>query len=747
MKCFNDFETRSELDIKAGVYRYSQHPSTVPLMYAFSIGNKIHQWILDIEAFDAGATPDCPLTLVVAIANSDVEFHAFNAAFERLIYHYVCHKRWGWPDIPLERWYCTMAKGCAANQPKALDNLCDRIDTNEGKDGYGKELIKKLSVPQKAVKTKTRVTDKTYVDDKGKTRRVRGTRTDSIAYLNEKGVKLFAGKDFKAQYYWNNDLELLAAFAKYNRQDVIAEEVADRKLPPHSDAERQVWLLDQEINDRGIPIDRALCHGAMAVYSEEVERCNIELAKVCHDSEQLKLLKLPGAPKETKVEKVTQDKRILLWINQRCNFGQSIAAEIVDNWLKGYEENKGKAGTFWAGDVEQLERVKEVLEICKTAGGTAVTKYKAALQYVQDDDRVRGQLLYHGAATGRWTGKGIQPHNFARKAIPEELFFEYITRGDYNETARLAQLFSYTPVSLLKSCVRGLIRAPDGRKLVVSDFAGIESRVLQWLARADKALELWRKPASDEHCNDVYLHTASQVYSISLRDVASWNGEKWEERPEHKGKRQMGKICVLALGYQQGPSGFIDSCYKIGGGLVIDMIMAEEVVSKWRQANPLIADYKRGLWNRVEHACKSVLKNKEIVANINGYLRIYWDKRKYLCIQLPSGRLLRYFKARLFEGSIIYLDGSKQLVETYGGKLVENIVQGIARCLLVNSAFIARDLGLWLIFHVHDELVAEVDKEDTKAKGLLHSAMENVPTWAAGLPLAAETYESERYTK
>ncbi len=250
---FCDFETRSRLSVfDVGAWKYAAHPSTYPLMFVFGsrqLGHK--QWL----EYKHGH--EMPANLRAYVEDPTVLFHAHNAGFEIAIYSEICVKRWGWIPIPLERWRDTAAKGCHANQPRALDNLCDRLGTDERKDKYGKFLLNTLSVPQKTVKVVKYSNDtKDGLHKKGETRK------DSITYLKEHGVELFeipigkAGKT--ASFFWNNDPDLLDALAKYNVQDVIAEEDADGKLPDLPEYEQKVWEMDARINRRGMPIDREL---------------------------------------------------------------------------------------------------------------------------------------------------------------------------------------------------------------------------------------------------------------------------------------------------------------------------------------------------------------------------------------------------------------------------------------------------------------------------------------------------------
>jgi DNA polymerase len=222
-------------------------------------------------------------------------------------------------------------------------------------------------------------------------------------------------------------------------------------------------------------------------------------------------------------------------------------------------------------------------------------------------------------------------------------------------------------------------------------------------------------------------------------------------KKEFKEHRQIGKAAVLGLGYQMGAGRFSEELAK--QGIEAD---AEDIVTKWRKANPKIADWEFGLWRRIERAAKYVVSGRTPghSGTIDGKLRVTWEDWEVpsLTIELPSGRKLYYPEAELvdsdFGPKLRYKDGGKMTVDTYGGKLVENIVQAISRDLLVNSLFLAEERGLYIIGHVHDEIIVETKDEEAEAAfAALHDCMTTVPTWAAGLPLEAETYTSQRYTK
>jgi DNA polymerase len=298
---------------------------------------------------------------------------------------------------------------------------------------------------------------------------------------------------------------------------------------------------------------------------------------------------------------------------------------------------------------------------------------------------------------------------------------------------------------MLKGCARGIIKAPEGRTLVISDFAGIEARVLHWLCDNERVLDLFRNK------QDAYIEAACKIYDVSHEEIATFEGGKWVIKKAHKDKRQVGKVAELGLGYGMGGDKFQGTA-KSMAGIDLDADFAQEVVTKWRDMNPEVTR----LWSQLNRAALHVAKTKRTVRL--GKLILGWDTKKFLWIQLPSGRKLYYYNARITKNEdwgtpeLTYLDGEKSKgtfrTKTYGGKLCENAVQAISRDLLVYCMQIIDDAGMDIILHVHDESVTEVDESTAEeSKAFIHKAMTTLPPWAAGLPFDAETHISKRYRK
>ena len=709
---------------------------------------------IDLWRYDLGerpAAPECPDDWRDMARDDDVIFHAHNAAFEQAIYRAICVKRWGWPEIPIRRWRCTMAKSSAANQPKALDNLVKRLGlpADAQKDKRGKELIKMLSVPTKGQKSARRArkdadgnTVKKQVETKtGKivNRIVYDRNPKSIEYARLMGWEVFEVPGKPGQYFFREDDNLMKEFGEYCQQDVVAEMAADAALPVWREEEQELWILDQEINQRGFPVDRELCEGALKIYDRELDQANARISIVTDGavdkcSEPKKILSWLNAQDSVKTKTPITNEHGLVVGERVEDFGDSLNKEVVAEWLA--KDNLD-------------ETVREVLDLRVLAGGTAVSKYEAATRFADANNIACDQVLYHSAATGRWGGRGIQPHNMKRATILDDTYIEAITAGDYDLLEAFGQFDGYTPMGAIAQCVRGIIKAPEDHTFIISDFAGIEARVLHWLCGGHEMLELFRQG------QDTYIHAALDIYGCQPEEIANWNGKKWKIKKEFSHYRDIGKAAQLGLGYGMGWKTFKENARKAGQRLGDDF--AEKVVNTWRQSNHKVTEFWWGNRERgtigIETACKIAVKSKKLVKF--GRLLV-WCRGGYLGIRLPSGRNLFYFNPSIDrDGRLLYHDGGKTgpafqggKIDTYSGKLTENIVQAIARDLLVYSMFLIRKAGLDIVIHVHDEVVILCRKVDAaKAYAIVHEAMSSYPAWAAGLPLEAETQESERFTK
>ena len=495
------------------------------------------------------------------------------------------------------------------------------------------------------------------------------------------------------------DIPSLVRLAQYCLTDVDAEHEVEKALPPLPASEERIWQLDQRINDKGIGFDR---EGALQL-------------KFAIEGAETRLL--------AEVKELTKG---------AIKSARQVAALIT--WLK--DEHDVELDDLKKGTVkEALSRLpegkaKRMLEIRQEMSLSSTAKINTALGLISPDSRIRGTLLYHGASTGRWGGKGFQPHNLPRDSYktPEEV--EDAIAGFHTEST----------IKAASKCLRGLIVPQNGKFLHASDYNAIEARVLAWLADEREALEVFRRGL------DPYRVTASNIFGVSYEKVT-------------KDQRQIGKVAILALGYQGWVGAFQTMAPNYG--VHVSDEQAEEIIIPWRAANPAI----RALWAGMEDAAfQAVRTGKPYRCGKT----LFGTRGDFLFMKIPSGRMLAYpypiieprtreFPAKepggkpqkitkdvvTFMGEDTYTHKWTRLA-TYGGKLVENLVQATARDLLCDAMLRMDALGYAIVLSVHDEIVWEDDQDRVKE---VEDLMTVAPAWAAGCPLGAAGWRSKRYRK
>jgi DNA polymerase len=488
-----------------------------------------------------------------------------------------------------------------------------------------------------------------------------------------------------------------AAFIEYARLDVDAMRDVSRRLPRwnSSGSERRVWLLDQHVNDRGIAVDVGLAEAALRAFQRSARS----------------LAERAGLLTNGAVPSLTQAARFTAYL-------KSIGYETPDL-------TKGTVAAALKGDLPQ--HVRELLEIRQQASATSPAKYKVLINGVSSDSRLRGLLQYCGASrTGRWGGRLFQPQNLPRPTLKQDM----INAGIDAMKADCEDLLFDNVSELCSSAVRGALVASPGKKLVVADLSNIEGRVLAWLAD-----EKWKISAFADFDkgigHDLYKLAYARSFNVPPERVS-------------KDERQIGKVMELALGYQGGLGAFNTMASVYGVNLPDERV--QELVVAWRKAQPAIKSF----WYALEGACDGALMDEGKIHKV-GLLSVIF-KDTWLRIKLPSGRWLCYPNAAIENGRIVY-DGTNQFtkkwerIETYGGKICENIVQATARDVLASGLLRAETAGYAVCLHVHDEIIAEVpDTDEYSAEGL-SKIMSHNPGWSLGLPLAAAGFECYRYRK
>ena len=490
-----------------------------------------------------------------------------------------------------------------------------------------------------------------------------------------------------------HDINKWETFKKYCMRDVDVErQIADKlKMYPIRDEEHRLYVLDQIINDRGVLVDSELAEQAVKLNS-------IQTAVAVEQAYMITGLENPNS--------VTQLKQ---WLKENGVEIESLSKKAVKSLA---DETDGD--------------VSEMLKLRLLMAKTSVKKYEAVIRSVCSDNRVHGMMRFCGAnRTGRWSGNILQPQNLPQNHLPDlTLARDIVKDGDFE---MLDMMFGNVP-NVLSELIRTILIPKPNHRFIVADFSAIEARVLAWIAG-----EQWRIDTF-KNGGDIYCASASKMFKVPV-EKHGVNGEL----------RQKGKISELACGY----GGSVGALKNMGA---VEMGVQENelqgLINDWRNANPHIVRF----WYEVGNAAMKAIKEKTTVPL--GKL-VFAYERGILFIRLPSGRRLSYIKPRIgtnrFGGdSITYMgiNSAKKWdrLETFGGKLTENIVQGTARDLLANALINAANAGYDTVFHVHDEIICEVPNGYGSVDELCR-LMCIKTDWADGLPLNADGFECEYYKK
>ena len=638
-----DIETYSSAPLpRCGVYRYCDAPDFEILLFSYAFDDE------PVQTIDLARGETLPKEVISALEDPDIIKVAYNAQFER-----VCLSRYLGHWLDPHQWRCTMVMAAYLTLPGRLADAAVALGTTEKKMEEGKDLIRYFSVPCKPSKT-----------NGGRTRNL---PTDAP--------------------------EKWAVYRQYNAQDVETERAIRKALEKYSlpEQEWELYALDQQINDRGVRVDKKLVKNAIAV--------DAVFAQAAYQrAKELTGLENPGSVNPLKAWLADQDMPM-----------ESLAKKIV-------QEKAAQTD----GIVAELLNLR--LELSKTS----VKKYEAMARCVCRDGRVHGLLQFYGAnRTGRWAGRLVQAQNLPQNHLPDlELAREIVKSGDEE---LLDALFASVP-GTLSELIRTAFIPKDGCRFLVADFSAIEARVLAWLANEEWVLEEFRGKGK------IYEATASRMFHIPQESIVKGN-------PNYE-YRQKGKQATLSCGYGGG----------VGALKAMGAKMPEEemqpLVDAWRAANPNIVAF----WSALDRAARTVIR-KKTSARV-GKVTLYWQDDK-MFMRLPSGRNLCYqsphFTGNRFGSDAIgyyapNAAGKMVVQETFGGKLAENATQAIARDILAHALLTLEKNGYPVIFHVHDEAVIEMPI----GQGAPEEAcrlMAIAPDWAKDLPLRADGYECAYYQK
>lgn len=541
------------------------------------------------------------------------------------------------------------------------------------------------------------------------------------------------------------------AYKEYAKQDVIAMRECAKRMPkwnyPNLESEWIYWLMDQRCNDRGMPIDTELVSAAIATVEEE----KIRLAKEISSQTQ-------GA-----IDSATR--RDALREHILKVYGITLPDMQKDTLERRLD------------DPELPDEVKAVLQNRLLASSTSTSKYQRVYDAVNADDRLRGCIQYCAAArTGRDGGRVFQPQNLPR---PDPILAKQLDQGIEAIKQDAAQIiYGDKVMSLASTAIRSVISAPPGKKLVIADLAGIEGRVLAWLAG-----EEWKLQSFRDYDKGIGYDSYTMAYAMSFGvdpKIVSENKKHGDGM-----MRQIGKVEDLMLGYQGGVGAFLTgaAAYRIDleamaqGALPTiperirlqaeqyhdyriehdettydlsrDVFIACDSIKRlWRDAHPAIVSF----WSELEKSVINALHRPGEYCQAGKHIGATYSG-KWLRIILPSGRALCYPGMAQVEDGVLSFYGVDQYskkwqrIKTYSGKLAENVTQAVSRDVFKHGQLLAEKRGFEIVLPVHDELVAEVAVDGGLGIDDLKACMTKKPSWAEGLPLAAAGFESQRYRK
>lgn len=712
-----DLESRSRVDLVAcGPDVYAEDPTTEILCFAFKADDRdpmiyIPPYIyehpegpnLDFD-FIEKHLPQISHEQVFELFNRADEIEAHNAYFERVMWHHICHLRWGWPDLPIEKIRCSAAKAAYATLPRDLGRACKAIGLPERKDEVGSAIMKRWCKPRKPTKANPKE--------------------------------------------WYDDPQEFIQLCKYCMQDVTAEHALSQALPELSPDEFKVWQLDQTINARGLRVDTHTAKKWIALL-EDTERTLLEEFRellVCTD--------VAGLDRPTQTEKFRE------WLDEQGLEIPNCQKATVEDALK----------------LDLPDHVRRALEIRLQLSKSSVKKYQTLLVGASSDGRMRSLLMYHGAHTGRWTGKRFQPQNLYRGTFKDvDLCIETL----HHDPEMIGWLWT-SPHEAAATCIRSTLTASDNHRLLCADFSSIEGRVLAWMAQEQTVLNDYRNNL------DAYKVGATRLFGVRYEDVTG-------------DQRQAAKPRELGLGYNGGIGAYDTFCtaYGVDPQMLVEIVlptmtgdeefMANKLAKIYAKKHPdcertheqlMAMDVDKQRW-RKDHPC-TVHFWKSIEAMVLDAIRDPGSvqsfgkfkarvKGPFLLILTPANSIMRYFSPQIkmrrpswaddeepdeevdMKETFSYMGIHSQTgrwlrMYSYGGKITENIDQHLSYVLMSRAMLRTEAAGYPTVLTVHDEILADVPNGHGSLEEFC-TIMGEVPSWAPDLPMGVDGWEGFRYRK
>ncbi|CEK30031.1 DNA-directed DNA polymerase [[Clostridium] sordellii] len=668
-----DIETYSNIDLaKSGVYKYIEGDFEI-LLIAYSYDDE------EVKIIDLKNGDKIPPQFKKDLFDENIIKTAFNANFER-----ICLSKYFNKKLSPKMFRCTQVHALYLGLPHGLDKVAKTLRLKEEKLEEGKSLIRFFM------------------------------KKENIDLINSK-------EDSKEKL---EVIKKYEAFKKYCINDVVVERSIRKflekvKIPK---IEQKLWELDQEINDRGVLIDKKLLENA------------------CTCDEKFKEDLMKKLKSITKVDNPKSNNQIKTYLKTMGIEVSSLNKESIANLLKSEEVLSHK----------KYEEIKEVLNLRSRLNKTSTKKYEAMKRCICSDDRIRGLFQFYGAnRTGRWAGRLVQVQNLpqnklenleeVRSIIINDYGSELPSRDKYKKYTNKKNYYNQNKSikvnedisSILSQLIRTTFIPKKNHRFIIADFSAIEARITSYIAN-----EIWRLEVFNTH-GKIYEASAAKMFKVDINKIT-----------KESELRQKGKIAELALGYQGGVGALVTmGAYNMNlceGDLI-------EIVKAFRSSNTNIVS----LWKKAEKAFIKAVKDKTVV-NIDKNISFIYEGN-ILFIKLPSGRRLSYIRPRVdfnnaFNKYIITYEGVDSIskkqarLTTYGGKLVENIVQAIARDVLGYAMLNLKDRGFNIVMHVHDEIVVEVENNISNVEEVCEIICEENP-YLKDLKLKADGFESRYYKK
>lgn len=617
--------------------------------------------------------------------------YAFNAGFEYAIWSNILGPRYNWPVPPITKFRCVAAMAAAMSLPRNLGDAALAVGLDQEKDQAGRRLMLQMSKPRNAR----------------------------------------AGESKSAILWWDDD-DRVSRLIDYCRQDVRTESALSKKLRPLSDKEQALWVLDHKINSRGVRVDMTSVRRALSIVDGELNRLNAEICTLTNGE----------------VGTTAQVSRITAWLSARGitvpTLGKQQVADLLADKAAWAEPEDEAFTELWGALPPKLETERRVLEVRLEAAKSSTAKLKRFLdraEQMSDGWICRENFLYHGAGTGRWSGLGLQMQNFPRGVLglkPGDIgdALEHLTDREF------LAIFLGPPMTVISDCLRSLLIARKGHRLIAADYAQIEGRGLPFLAGDERKLSAFRA-ADNKEGPGIYERAAAGIFDIKIEDVT-------------KAQRQIGKTAELACGYGGGVGAFQSMAKNLG--VKVPDSEADKIKSAWRESHPEIVNY----WYGLERAALQAVRQPGTAFTVGAKGRecAFKVAGNVLWLRLPSSRVIAYPDPKIAPIETPWGDTKDAVTfmgvdakthkwcrqKTYGGSLAENVTQAICRDLLSEAITRLEAANYPIVMHAHDEAVADVPNGFGSLTEFEAIMCDSEP-WASGMPVVSEGYEALRYRK